>query len=287
MKKILILEANPQRDLKLNEEIRDLQNVIERSQSERKFEIKISPALRSSDLQEAILRFEPNIIHFCGHGTVKEGLVLIDKKLNTEVLSSLFELFKEHLECVVLNACYSEIQADAINKHIKYVIGMNQAIRDDAAIAFSIGFYRALGYGRSFEDAFKFGKNAIQLAIGDSSKSRNAIAEDMRKLVAIDDASETLITQEHLKPVFKVNSDIILPEPLPSTPIVNEFNQIQIEELQEDMEILKVRYQAIKGQIREGIDAEQITVLKTRLNKIISEINDKKDEIRVLKQDND
>ena len=128
MKKILILEANPQRDLKLNEEIRDLQNVIERSQGNNKFEIKIAPALRSSDLQESILRFEPNIIHFCGHGTVKEGLVLIDKKLNTEVLSSLFELFKEHLECVVLNACYSEIQADAINKHIKYVIGMNQEI---------------------------------------------------------------------------------------------------------------------------------------------------------------
>ena len=50
-----------------------------------------------------------------------------------------------------MNACYAEIQAKAISKHIKYVIGMNQAIGDKAAIAFSIGFYQALGGGRSME----------------------------------------------------------------------------------------------------------------------------------------
>ncbi len=207
MKKILILEANPRSDLKLNEEIRDLQNVIERSHGNDKFEIKISPALRSSDLQESILRFEPNIIHFCGHGTRKEGLVLTDKKISTNALSDLLELFKKHLECVVLNACDSEVQADEIVKNIKYVVGMNQPIRDDAAIAFSIGFYRALGYGCSFEDAFKFGKNAIQLAIDDSLKSRDAIAEEMRKLVAIDGVSETVIAQEHLKPILLKNNE--------------------------------------------------------------------------------
>jgi hypothetical protein len=65
-----------------------------------------------------------------------------------------------------MNACYAEVQANEIVKHIKYVIGMNQAMRDDAAIAFSIGFYRTLGYGRSLEDVFKFGCNANQLQIG-------------------------------------------------------------------------------------------------------------------------
>ena len=36
-------------------------------------------------------------------------------------------------------------------------------MKDKAAIAFSIGFYDALGGGRSVEDAYKFGCNAIQL----------------------------------------------------------------------------------------------------------------------------
>ena len=40
-----------------------------------------------------------------------------------------------------MNACYSETQADAINQHIKYVIGMTEQIEDTAAIKFAVNFY--------------------------------------------------------------------------------------------------------------------------------------------------
>ena len=62
-----------------------------------------------------------------------------------------------------MNACYSEIQANAIAQHIKYVIGMNQAIGDKSAIAFAVGFYQALGAGRAIEEAYKLGCVQIQL----------------------------------------------------------------------------------------------------------------------------
>jgi len=62
-----------------------------------------------------------------------------------------------------LNGCYSKAQANEIAKHIPYVIGMNQAIGDKAAIAFAVGFYDALGAGRSIEFAYNFGCTAIQL----------------------------------------------------------------------------------------------------------------------------
>ena len=78
-------------------------------------------------------------------------------------MAALFEQFSSQVDCVILNACYSEIQAKAIAKHIKYVIGMNQAIGDKAAIDFAIGFYQALGGGRSIEDAYKLGRVQIQL----------------------------------------------------------------------------------------------------------------------------
>jgi hypothetical protein len=195
--------------LSLNAEIRDLKNVIKGSRGREEFKIEDSLAVRSDDLQKSILDFEPNIIHFCGHGSGEEGLVFQDKKISTNALSSLFELFKEHLECVVLNACYSEVQANEIVKHINYVIGMNQAIQDDAARAFSIGFYRALGYGRSIEDAFKFAKNAIQLQIVDRSITSNQIEEETRKLVSIDIAPEITITEEYLKPVLKKKTNLI------------------------------------------------------------------------------
>jgi AAA-like domain len=66
--------------------------------------------------------------------------------------------------CVLLNACYSEVQARAIAQHIPYVIGMNQAIGDTAAREFAVGFYDALGAGRDIEFAYRFACNSIQMA---------------------------------------------------------------------------------------------------------------------------
>ena len=82
------------------------------------------------------------------------------------------------VECVVLNACYSRVQAAEINKHVNYVIGTKKEIRDDAAIFFSTGFYEALGDGVTIEKAYKFGCNRIQLEIYGDSKSK-------RKLVPV------------------------------------------------------------------------------------------------------
>ncbi len=64
-------------------------------------------------------------------------------------------LFAEHVECVVLNACFSEIQANAIAAHIGYVIGMSEGITDEAAIQFATAFYDALGADKTVEFAFE------------------------------------------------------------------------------------------------------------------------------------
>lgn len=40
---------------------------------------------------------------------------------------------------------------------------MNQSISDKAAIAFSVGFYQALGAGKSIEQAYDFGVVQIRL----------------------------------------------------------------------------------------------------------------------------
>jgi AAA-like domain len=80
-----------------------------------------------------------------------------------KTLANLFKLFDKQVVCVLLNACYSEDQAQEIIKHIPYVIGMNRAIGDDAARQFSQGFYRAIWADRSIEDAFASGVNAIEL----------------------------------------------------------------------------------------------------------------------------
>jgi hypothetical protein len=67
------------------------------------------------------------------------------------------------VQLVVLNACYSASIADALLAHVDCVVGMSDAIHDDAARSFATGFYGGLGEHESIETAFKQGVAAIQL----------------------------------------------------------------------------------------------------------------------------
>jgi predicted Rossmann-fold nucleotide-binding protein len=111
----------------------------------------------------------PSIVHFCGHAAGKKGIAFEDESgrsrvVSAEALAGFFELFADRLQCVVLNACYSENQAEAIAQHIDYVIGMKGDIGDTAAIEFAVAFYDALGAGESVEFAYRLAGNAIQWA---------------------------------------------------------------------------------------------------------------------------
>lgn len=193
MKKILILSANPKNtnQLRLNEEVREIQSALERSRSREEFQLITKGAVRINDLRRALLDESPQIVHFSGHGigtgntepnnleqtyqgeavrlqSQPSGIILEDDSgqvqlVSTIALTELFELFKDKIDCILLNACYSHTQAEAIYQHIDCVIGMNHAIPDNTAIKFSVGFYDAIGAGRTYADAFKFGCNNINL----------------------------------------------------------------------------------------------------------------------------
>jgi hypothetical protein len=222
MKKILILASNPRKDLDLDDEIRLLRDVIDRSRDRDQFEIVSVPGVRVGDLQGLLLRHKPQIVHFCGHGGGEEGLIFKmegggEQWVRAEALAGLFRLHPicNDVKCVLLNACYSEEQANAIVSGIDYVVGMSHEIQDDAAIAFSKGFYLALGEGCSIDDAFEFGKSAIHLEISGSSKRRSAVSEAQRKLEVIDAVTNTSIP-EHLKPILKKKATLT-PDPSPNT----------------------------------------------------------------------
>lgn len=170
-KKILFLSANPKgtSQLRLDEEIREIKEGLRRSKKREGFAIETGHAVRYREIWRAILDSGPNIVHFSGHGLGDEGLVFEDeagqqKLVGAEALAGLFKLFADQIECVVLNVCYSEVQARAIVEHIPFVVGMNKAIGDRAAIEFAIGFYNGLGAGKTVEFAYKLGCNSIEIA---------------------------------------------------------------------------------------------------------------------------
>ena len=124
-----------------------------------------------------MLETDASIIHFSGHGGIG-GQIFFETEsskslpIEPEILADFFKQFSEKIECVVLNSCFSEKQAKAISKHINYVIGMSKGISDRAAIAFSIGFYQALGAGKNIEEAFEFGK--IQSGLQSAPEYQNS-----------------------------------------------------------------------------------------------------------------
>ncbi|ESA36637.1 ntpase (nacht family) [Leptolyngbya sp. Heron Island J] len=170
VKTVLFLAANPKGTLRLrlDEEVREIDAGLRRAQKRDQFHLEQRWAVRSRDIQRAMLDVAPQIIHFSGHGAGEEGLVLENERgkvhfVDGKALASLFKLFADSLECIVLNGCYSEVQAKAIAQHIDCVIGMKQAIGDNAAIEFAVAFYDAMGAGRSIEFAYEFGCAAIQM----------------------------------------------------------------------------------------------------------------------------
>ena len=170
MIKILFLGANPSHmtHLAMDREVREIRQRLYATPYGQHFHFEQEWAVRVGDLQAALLRHRPHLVHFSGHGDPSGELqVLADDgqavPIPTRALSDLFRLLGDTVRCVILNACFSERQADAIGQHTDCVVGMTDAVTDETAIAFAWAFYQALGFGRSIETAFELGKNQVDL----------------------------------------------------------------------------------------------------------------------------
>ena len=173
MTKILFLAADPSNEtrLRLGEEQREIENGIQMGKERKNITFTPKTSVRPKDISQALLDITPKIVHFSGHGTQSGQLCFEDNTGNShpvepEALANLFDQFRDNIECVVLNACFSESQANAIAKSIPYVIGMKKEIGDKAAIAFSIGFYKGIAAGQSIDKAYNLGCIQIGMQTG-------------------------------------------------------------------------------------------------------------------------
>ena len=164
---ILLLAANPAETarLRLDQEERRIRASIERSRLRNRLQLESRQAVRQKDVRRAVLELRPAIVHFCGHGEGEEGLVLEGEDgtahlVDAEALAGFFQNFAEYVRCIVLNACFSVAQAEAIARHIDFVIGMKSAIEDQAALGYAEAFYDALGAGSTLPEAHRIASNA-------------------------------------------------------------------------------------------------------------------------------
>ena len=168
--KCLLFAANPAQTqpLRLDEEFRAITIKLRASEYRDVFQLIPILAARPDDLLQALSEHRPKVVQFSGHGARTGELMFMGDQGNAKpiapsALRSLFAALKGDIRLVILNACYSEGQAQAIVEVIDCVVGMSDAIADDAAIVFIASFYRALGFGRSVQNAFDQGVAAMNV----------------------------------------------------------------------------------------------------------------------------
>lgn len=167
---VLFIASNPidQTQLRLDEEIRVITRKIRESKYRDSVELKSIWATRPNDLLQAINEHTPTIIHFSGHGSSNDELILQNDigeatSVSLETIVEIFKIFASGIKLIVFNTCFSKNQANKITDYIPAAIGMNTAVGDESAIVFSSQLYSAIGFGRSIQDSFNQAKVAIML----------------------------------------------------------------------------------------------------------------------------
>lgn len=166
---VLFLAANPSSTsrLAIDEEIRAIEQKVRAAEYRDALVFQTAWAVQPDDLLQLLNQYRPQVVHFSGHGS-REGLYLAGgngqvKLVSTSALQALFATLKDAIRLIFLNACYSREQAQALVNTIGCVIGMKASIGDRAATAFASSFYRAIGFGRSVQEAFEQGIASLML----------------------------------------------------------------------------------------------------------------------------
>jgi hypothetical protein len=168
--RILFLSANPWTTSRIlvDEEAREIFERLQEGPYRCRFELYNHVATRPIDLQKLLLLYRPHIVHFSGHGNKKQKLILGStpgrgKTVDRHGLVELFALYNTHLRLVLLNACFTKVQARLVSEVIDYAVGTGKGIGDRAGVAFAGAFYRALGFGSSITKAFDSAKAELAL----------------------------------------------------------------------------------------------------------------------------
>lgn len=167
---VLFIASNPldQQQLRLDEEAREIEIMIRKSEYRDSVSFITKWAARPLDILQAINEINPTIVHFSGHGSDEDQLVLQDnsgntKLINKEAIVQTMVSTSDSIKLVFFNTCFSFGQAEAITEYVDAAIGMNASIGDEAARVFAAQFYSAIGFGHSVNKAFQQAKSALML----------------------------------------------------------------------------------------------------------------------------
>lgn len=168
---VLYLTASPDKEmpLRVDAEVRRVQETIRGSVFRDKIKIEYRPAADLNSLINGLNDLRPQIVHFSGHGN--EGGIATDtgkvgkpiaKMLSFELLAKALDATDHPPKVIVLNSCNSSSAKKSLLPIVKIIIAMQVSVTDVAAAAFAQKFYAAIASGQSVNAAFKQGLIAVE-----------------------------------------------------------------------------------------------------------------------------
>lgn len=179
--------------LLLDEDVRQTREKVQAAAHRDAIDFDFRLAARADDLIQALNETRPQVVHFSGHGD-HDGLVLAstDGKrahlVDAATLARVFRAFRGDIRVVVLNACLSMPQAEALAEVVGCAIGTRAPISDEGAITFGASFYRALAFGHSVQAAYDQACAALALNHFDEREHPELVARadvDPARLVLV------------------------------------------------------------------------------------------------------
>lgn len=160
---ILLVSAEPagMDPLYVGREERVIDEELNRRTRRAEWALQCKRAVRFNDLDHTLRQVQPRILHFSGHGG-DDGLYLEDdagnaRLVRADALARLLAAARVRLDCIVMNACRIGAQAHLLAAHARHVVAGTDWIPDEAAIAFSRGFYAGLADGDAIPAAYERG----------------------------------------------------------------------------------------------------------------------------------
>ncbi|HEX7711517.1 MAG TPA: CHAT domain-containing protein [Sphingomonadaceae bacterium] len=151
--RLALLVTNPERTASLQTgiEARDIQKAIESAPKGNEFEVKVVLAPTFDDLIDALNQFDPQILHFSGHGGGR-ALLLDNERagqdggevLDFNMAARLMSATEAKICLIVLAACDTTVGAECLLAPGRVLVAMSESIEDEAACAFSARFYKSL-----------------------------------------------------------------------------------------------------------------------------------------------
>ena len=167
---VLFMASNPldQPQLRLDEEVRAINEMITKSKHRDSVKLESRWAVRPLDVLQALNELRPRVVHFSAHGSDADEIVFQDNEGQTKLVSKeaivqTMAAASGDIRLVFFNTCYSHNQAEAVVRHVPAAIGMTTTIGDTAARVFAGQFYSAIGFGLSVKQAFDQAKAALML----------------------------------------------------------------------------------------------------------------------------